>query len=98
MSSQLKMAKIPFMIEFKAVPSRRFKWDFALVDVKLLIEVQGGVWINGGHNTGTGVTRDCEKLNLATLEGYHCMNFTGDMIKSGKALRWVQEFIEKYKL
>ena len=91
---QLILARIPYEREYKAIEGRRFRWDFAFPSLRLLAEVQGGIWIKGGHSTGTGITRDCEKLNLATTNNWYCMSFTGDMVKSGQALGWIQEFID----
>ena len=81
-----------FQREFKAIPGRKFKWDFVFPNVRLLIEVQGGTWGKGAHSTGTGIARDTEKLNLATLNGWRVLQFTSDQIRQGKALRWVQAF------
>lgn len=67
---QLDAIGIPYEREYKAIPGRRFLFDF-YIKPNLLIELQGGVWMNkSGHNTGRGVTRDCVKSNLATLHNY----------------------------
>jgi hypothetical protein len=94
---QLRLAKISFDREVQAIEGRKFKWDFRIYkDFKtdLLIEIQGGIWVKGGHSTGIGITRDCEKLNLATLAGYSCMAFTKKHIQTGKGLKWVQEYLK----
>lgn len=90
---QLRAAKIPFGREYKAIIGRRFKWDFMVPGVNggFLIEVQGGIWTKGGHSTGKGITRDCEKLNLATLSGFRCLAVTKEHIESGQALMWIQQ-------
>jgi hypothetical protein len=88
---QLKMAKIPFLREVKAIPGRKFRFDFQVKD--LLIEVQGGIFQRGGHSTGVGISRDCEKGVLATLEGYHHWAVTSAMVKSGEALHWVMVYM-----
>jgi len=97
---QLKAAHILFLREVKAIPGRKFAFDFQVKD--LLIEIQGGIWrkkdgitIPQGHTTGRGITRDCEKMNLAALEGYHTMSFTAEHIKKGIALAWVQQYLAK---
>lgn len=95
---QLRAAGIRgFEEQWRIVPGRRFKWDFCWPEHLLACEIQGGIWAKGnsGHTSGIGITRDAEKQNLATLEGWHTMAFTGDHIKSGQALRWVQEFLAK---
>ncbi len=76
--------------EYFAIPRRKFRWDFAWVEERLLVEVQGGTWVNGGHSRGSGVSRDCEKLNLATLHGWRSINVTTDQIRQGKALKWIR--------
>lgn len=83
------------VVEFKAIPARRYRWDFAWPGQKLLVEVQGGIWAKGGHSTGKGITRDAEKSNLATLAGYRCITVTGEQIKSGQALRWIQSALKE---
>jgi len=83
--------------EFRAIPGRRYRWDFAWPAEMLLLEVQGGVWTKGGHSTGTGITRDAEKANLATLAGFRCLAVTKDHINSGQALKWVQEALRRTK-
>jgi len=93
---QFRLAGLPIPIqEYKAIPGRRFRWDFAFLgkpgESVLLIEIQGGIWKPGGHSSGIGITRDCEKLNLATLAGYRCLAVTKEHIESGQALKWIQQ-------
>ena len=86
MASLLTEAGIPFTREYKAIPGRKYPWDFAIgtdpEKTRLLIEVQGGTWSRqrSGHSTGAGIRRDAEKLNLATSRGWKCLLFTADMI------------------
>lgn len=100
---QLDAAKIEYIREYKAIEGRRFKWDFCfpkdswmigLPTCPILLEVQGAIWVKGGHSTGTGITRDAEKLNLATLTGFKSLIVTKEHIKSGQALKWVQEAVK----
>lgn len=98
---QIGWAKLPTPErEFRAVPGRAFRFDFAWPESRLLVEVQGGAWGTKkggktGHNTGVGINRDCEKSNLATLAGWRVLSVTTNHIRSGQALRWVQEALEK---
>lgn len=73
-----------------------YRWDFALVDARVLIEVQGGIWMSErtGHTSGRGVRRDCEKANLAALHGWRTLFFTPDMVESGEALRTIREVVQ----
>jgi len=94
--SQLKEAGLNYKREFKALPHRKFSWDFAIIECNLLIEIHGGIWIGGGHSTGMGIKRDCIKLNLGCLAGFHQFNFIPEMVRSGEALEIVKEFVRHY--
>lgn len=86
-------AGIPYQKQVSPIPGRRFAWDFQVGN--MLIEIQGGIWKGkSGHNTGRGITRDCEKANLATAHGFFTMFFTGKMIDSGEALKLTKAIIE----
>lgn len=95
--SQIRIVGLPMPErEFRAIPKRRFKWDFAYPDRKLLIEVQGGIWAGkygkqSGHTSGTGLNRDYEKNNLAVCHGYKVLYFTSNMIESGEAVSKIEE-------
>lgn len=79
---------IKYKRQFKAIPSRQFTWDFFLGGSVYLVEVQGQIWRKGGHNTGAGIMRDCEKACLATIHGYRTLFFTPEHIADGSALLW----------
>ena len=94
--TQIRMLNLPKPeVEFKAFPDRRFRFDFCWEDHRLLVEVQGGVWMKGGHSSGTGINRDTEKANLAVLAGWRVLAFTGDQIESGQAIQWLKQALEK---
>lgn len=89
---QLDVSGIEYERQYKAIPDRRFKYDFRIGN--LLIEVQGGVYqYKPSHASAAGIRRDCEKVNLAVAHGYKILLFTSDMIKSGWALRMIEEVI-----
>jgi very-short-patch-repair endonuclease len=56
--------------EFKFYPGRRWRFDYAWPNKKIALEIEGGVWIMGRHNRGTGFIKDLEKYNTATMEGW----------------------------
>lgn len=101
LAQQIVWAKLPAPErEFRAIPDRFFRFDFAWTPDRLLVEVNGGVWgtkksDKTGHNSGLAINRDCEKSNLATLAGWRVLSVTTNQIRSGEALRWIQEALEK---
>lgn len=90
---QLRAAKIKHKREVRVIGGRRFAHDF-LIGKNLLVEVQGGIYLpKGGHTTGRGVTRDCEKAALALLAGYRTLFVTAEHIRDGRALQWIQKLM-----
>ena len=79
--------------EYAAVSGRKFRFDFAWPNFKLLLEVQGGTWIKGGHSTGKGIGRDCEKECLALAEGWRVAHVDGDQVRAGKAVLWIEAIL-----
>ena len=86
-----------YIREYRAIPKRKFRFDFAYPREKLLIEIQGGIWTRGAHGRGSGITRDYEKLNLAMKHGWHVLQFDTNAVKSGEAVKFVEEYLEKKK-
>jgi very-short-patch-repair endonuclease len=81
--------------EARLIPNRRYRADFYFHDAErgagLVVEVQGGTFRGGRHTRGAGYESDCEKLALLTLLGYRVLWVTGRQVRSGQALRWIQE-------
>lgn len=94
---QIKLAGLPVPVrEFAAINGRKFRFDFAFPKHGLLLECQGSTWKGkeGGHSSGSGIARDCEKMDLAVIAGWKVMHVTGDQVKSGQALKWLQEYFK----
>lgn len=62
--------------EYRFHDTRKWRFDFAYPDKKLAIEVEGGVFVNGGHNRGVIYTQNCEKYNQAALLGWTVLRYT----------------------
>jgi very-short-patch-repair endonuclease len=91
MALHLRAAAIPFEREYRFHPSRAWRFDFALPAARLAIEVQGGVFSNGRHARGAGITDECEKFAHAVIAGWRVMPVTGAQVKSGLAIQWVKQ-------
>ena len=56
--------------EFRFHPTRKWRADFAHLPSRTLIEIEGGIYVNGRHNRGAGFAADLEKYMEAALAGW----------------------------
>ena len=64
--------------EYKFHSERRWRFDFAHLELKLAIEVEGlcAEWQKSRHTTIKGYIEDCEKYNAAALLGWTVLRYT----------------------
>jgi len=72
--------------EFMFHPTRRWRADFAHLESKLLIEIEGGAY-GGRHTRGRGFVEDLDKYATAWLHGYTVLRIgahqvRGDVIRA----------------
>ena len=85
---------VEFERQYPYVPGRKFRADFAIPSINLLIEINGGQLLAiGGHSGPIGIQRDNERLNHAALAGYRVMRFTPKEVKSGAAKEVLRQSI-----
>jgi very-short-patch-repair endonuclease len=56
--------------EFRFHPVRKWRADFAHLPSRTLIEIEGGIYVNGRHNRAGGFAADLEKYLEAALAGW----------------------------
>ena len=56
--------------EFRFHPVRKWRADFAHLESRTLIEIEGGIYVNGRHNRAGGFAADLEKYLEASLAGW----------------------------
>lgn len=72
----LQMRKIEFITEHRFHKVRRFRFDIAVPSMMMAIEYEGLFSKKSGHTTIDGYVSDCEKYNLAQLEGWTVLRYT----------------------
>jgi very-short-patch-repair endonuclease len=60
---------------------RYWKLDFAWVPEQLCVEIQGGSWTGGGHNTAMGQAKDYTRHNYLVRRGWRILYFNTPMLK-----------------
>jgi very-short-patch-repair endonuclease len=62
--------------EYRFHPKRRWRFDLAIPELKVAIEIEGGIWTGGRHTRGTGYQKDMEKYNAAQMLGWKVFRYT----------------------
>jgi hypothetical protein len=102
---QLEQAGIPFEREYRFAPPRKWRADFAIVlfkhpsepayaapeQVDILVEIDGGGWVQGRHTRGSGFEKDAEKASAAAILGYRVIRCTPAQVNDGRALSWIRQ-------
>ena len=94
---QIKAAGLPEPVrQYHYAPPRKLRADFAWPDVRLLVEVQGGLFSRrkGAHGSIGGVLADIDRLNEATLAGFRLLRASTDMVKDGRALALIERALK----
>ena len=68
--------------EHKFSKDRKFRFDACFKELKIAIEYEGIFSEKSRHTTVSGFIRDCEKYNLAAIEGWRVLRYTAKNIKN----------------
>jgi hypothetical protein len=73
-------------------PERRWRADFAHIGSRTLIEIEGGVFVNGGgrHNRAAGFIADAEKYLEAFLAGWSVVRLTASQLTAPNVERLIR--------
>ena len=67
--------------EFRFHPTRKWQADFAHLPSRTLIEIEGGIWVRGRHNSPRGFAADAEKYLEAELAGWRVIRLVDQQIR-----------------
>jgi hypothetical protein len=79
----------PLEREYRFHPERKWRADFAHLPSRTLIEVEGGAWVGGRHNRGSGFVRDAEKYLEATLSDWRVLRLTERQLEGATLKRLI---------
>jgi len=90
LAQQISLLELPAPErEWKAIPGRDFRLDFAWIDRKIGLEVQGMV-----HRIKGRFKNDIEKRALHLLHGWRVLEVSGAEVRSGRAAAWLVTLLE----
>lgn len=93
--------------EYKFHPERKWKFDFAILDHKIAVEKEGGIFGHGpkckscglrkrgAHSSAKGILRDMEKYNAATMMGWKILRYTPSQMQDNIWIDDVLKIIKK---
>jgi very-short-patch-repair endonuclease len=71
--------------------TRKWRFDFAFVEQKIAIEVEG----RGRHQSDGGFAKDAEKYNAAAKLGWRVLRYTPAMVYRADAINDVMEILKE---
>ncbi len=84
-----------FERQYRFLPERKYRADFAHPQKRIIVEVDGGGWIYGRHHRPQGYEQDRERDNLAVIAGWRVLRFTPAMIRDGRAVQFIKLALER---
>ena len=84
--------------EFVFHPERKWRADFAHVESRTLIEIEGGIYLAGGgrHNRAAGFVADLEKYLEASLAGWHVVRLADALITAPNIERLIRAVHDRF--
>jgi len=83
-----------FIPEYQFNPNRKWRFDYALLDYMIAIEIEGGAWSNGRHTRGKGFINDMEKYNSANVLGWQVLRYTPEQFENYVFLKDINELLK----
>jgi very-short-patch-repair endonuclease len=76
--------------EYRFHPVRRWRADFAHLPSRTLIEIEGGIYVQGRHNRPAGFAADLEKYLEAGLAGWRVIRLGPNELTSDHIARLIR--------
>lgn len=85
--------------EYRFAPPRLWRVDYAWIepDIRLMLEVEGGAWIQGRHNRAKSFLSDMEKYNELAIQRYYLLRVTPQQVENGEALMILERWFKGEK-
>lgn len=79
--------------EYRFHKTRKWRFDYAWPDIKVALEIEGGVWTGGRHTRGAGFLRDIEKYNAAAVAGWTVLRCTPDTLATAEMAEMLRKVV-----
>ncbi|MCS7295531.1 MAG: hypothetical protein NZ761_09060 [Dehalococcoidia bacterium] len=72
--------------EYRFLPGRRFRFDFAWPSARVALEIEGGRFAGGRHVRPEGYARDVVKYSAAAALGWRVIRAVPEQVEDGRAV------------
>lgn len=79
--------------EHRFHPVRLWRFDYAWIDQRIALEVEGGIFIQGRHSRGVGMQGDFEKYNEAAVLGWRIIKCTPKDLFTNNTIKLIQRIV-----
>lgn len=79
--------------EVRFHPDRKWRFDAAWPAHMIALEVDGGLYVNGGHSRGAAREGDYEKDAAALMLGWRVLRVSTGQLKKGLAREWLTQLL-----
>lgn len=86
--------------EYVFAPPRKWRFDWAFIEQKCAVEIEGGIWIKGrsgrggAHSLPSNIVRDMEKGNMAAKLGWRVFRFQPHELRKGIAQAFMMSVLK----
>ena len=100
---QIRAVGLPAPVrEYRFYPKRMWRADFAWPNQMLLVEYEGGVFMQsqknskgfGWHQSKGHMLGDMSKYNTAAMLGFRVLRYTANHVKSGQAIKEIEQALK----
>ena len=81
--------------EYKFHPTRKWRFDFAWVEQKIALEIEGGVWTKGRHGRPSGIIKDMKKHNGAMECGWRFLRVEPENLYTQNTIDMLKKLLYK---
>lgn len=90
--------KVVIRKEYRFNMERKWRFDYAIPDHMIAIEVEGGAFTGGRHTRGAGFVADMEKYSDAAARGWRLIRVTPDKLLTTNTIELIKTAIKNGNL
>ncbi|WP_198077795.1 hypothetical protein [Acinetobacter calcoaceticus] len=91
LKEELTELAIGFESKFQPIHTKHWRFDFHIVKLRLLIEIEGGPWSGGRGGKLANKAWSLDRYDQSEEMGYKIERFHPDSILSGYVIDWIKD-------